>query len=42
VPDVSRRDVYLCGPPGVLEATREALRDAGVPRRRIHIERFDY
>jgi predicted ferric reductase len=42
VPDVSRRDVYLCGPPEVLEATREALRDAGVPRRRIHIERFDY
>ena len=42
VPDVARRDVYLCGPPGVLEATREALRDAGVPRRRIHIERFDY
>jgi predicted ferric reductase len=42
VPDVGRRDVYLCGPPGVLEATREALRDAGVPRRRIHIERFDY
>ena len=41
VPDLSRRDVYLCGPPGVLEATREALRDAGVPRRRIHIERFD-
>jgi ferredoxin-NADP reductase len=42
VPDIGRRDVYLCGPPGVLEATREALRDTGVPRRRIHIERFDY
>jgi predicted ferric reductase len=42
VPDIARRDVYLCGPPGVLEATRESLRDAGVPRRRIHIERFDY
>jgi predicted ferric reductase len=42
VPDIAQRDVYLCGPPGVLEATREALRDAGVPRRRIHIERFDY
>jgi predicted ferric reductase len=42
VPDVARRDVYLCGPAGLLETTREALRDAGVPRRRIHIERFDY
>lgn len=42
VPDVARRDVYLCGPAGVLEATRDALRDAGVPRRRIHVERFDY
>jgi predicted ferric reductase len=42
VPDVARRDVYLCGPSGLLETTREALRDAGVPRRRIHIERFDY
>ncbi len=42
VPDVARRDVYVCGPPSMMEATRRALRGAGVPRRRIHIERFDF
>ena len=42
VPDVAQRDVYVCGPPGMMEATRQALRGARVPRRRIHIERFDF
>jgi predicted ferric reductase len=41
VPDVARRDVYVCGPPGMVETARRALRTAGVPRRRIHTERFD-
>jgi predicted ferric reductase len=42
IPDVAKRDVYVCGPPGMMAATRRALRGAGVPRRRIHIERFDW
>ncbi|MEV7542510.1 ferric reductase-like transmembrane domain-containing protein [Streptomyces sp. NPDC089915] len=40
VPDLGERDVYLCGPPGMTEAARSALRDAGVPARRIHHESF--
>ncbi len=42
VPDVARRDVYVCGPPGMMAAARQALRGAGVPRRHIHTERFDF
>jgi predicted ferric reductase len=40
VPDLADHDVYVCGPePMTLAATR-ALREAGVPRRRIHSESF--
>jgi predicted ferric reductase len=41
VPDLGQRDVFLCGPPGLIKAAQESLRKAGVPRRRIHCERFD-
>jgi predicted ferric reductase len=41
VPDTARRDVYLCGPPGLVEGTTRQLMEAGVPRHRIHIEAFD-
>jgi ferredoxin-NADP reductase len=41
VPDTARRDVYLCGPPGMVESTTRQLREAGVPQRRIHVEAFD-
>jgi predicted ferric reductase len=41
VPDVAQRDVFLCGPPGLVKAATEGLRAAKVPRRRIHAERFD-
>ncbi|HEV3173536.1 MAG TPA: ferredoxin reductase family protein [Actinocrinis sp.] len=42
VPDVADRDVFLCGPPGMVEAARLALRRAGVNRRRLHHERFAF
>lgn len=42
VPDLARRDVFLCGPPAFLEALHRRLRRVGVPERHIHIERFDY
>jgi predicted ferric reductase len=42
VPDLARRDVYLCGPAGMTEATGRELRRAGVPRRHIHIESFEF
>ncbi|WP_405105753.1 ferredoxin reductase family protein [Micromonospora sp. NBC_01405] len=41
VPDVARRDVYLCGPPGLMEQSVRALRRAGVPRRQIHLATFE-
>jgi ferredoxin-NADP reductase len=40
VPDLGERDVYVCGPPGMTNAMLARLRDAGVPRRHIHAERF--
>jgi predicted ferric reductase len=42
VPDVQARDVYLCGPPGMTDQARHALRQAGVPRRQIHHESFTF
>jgi predicted ferric reductase len=42
VPDIAHRDVYLCGPPAMLEAVGRRLRDLGVPRRQVHFEHFDY
>ncbi len=41
VPDVVRRDVYVCGPPGMATSTTAALLAAGVPSRHIHREDFE-
>jgi predicted ferric reductase len=32
--------VFLCGPPAFLSSSRRSLRNLGVPRARIHLERF--
>jgi ferredoxin-NADP reductase len=40
VPDLAERDVYLCGPPGLVDRIVPDLRDAGVPGRQLHVERF--
>jgi predicted ferric reductase len=40
VPDIAGRDVYVCGPRSMTEATRTSLRRAGVPRRHIISEGF--
>ncbi len=40
VPDLTERDVYICGPPAMADATRRSVRAAGVPSRTIHTERF--
>src|ERR1700761_9015279 len=42
VPGLHRHDVYLCGPAGMTDTAIGALRDAGVPRRRIHHEKFEF
>jgi predicted ferric reductase len=41
VPDIAERDVYLCGPPAMIDAIHDSLREAGVARRQIHTERFE-
>ncbi|WP_406003754.1 ferric reductase-like transmembrane domain-containing protein [Streptomyces sp. NBC_00829] len=41
LPDIEKHDVYLCGPPGLAEESFQALREAGVPSRRIHHESFE-
>jgi len=33
-------EVFICGPEGMIDATERALLAAGVPRERIHTERF--
>jgi len=40
VPDVARRDVYLCGPPGLTGQLLDTLRVLGVPTGQIHAESF--
>ncbi|MER5776823.1 ferredoxin reductase family protein [Streptomyces sp. NPDC002039] len=42
VPDLVEHDVYLCGPPGMSDATRAALLRAGVPAGRVHSECFSF
>jgi predicted ferric reductase len=40
IPDIGRRDVYVCGPPGMADFIEKNVRHAGVPHHHIHIERF--
>jgi ferredoxin-NADP reductase len=42
VPDIAERDVYVCGPPGMCEATRASLERSGVSRRHVVYERFAF
>jgi predicted ferric reductase len=41
VPGLEQQDAYVCGPPGMTSAAVQALRGAGVPKRRIHFESFE-
>jgi predicted ferric reductase len=42
VPDVSARDVYVCGPDGFSQGLISAVRRLGVPEQRIHRESFAF
>ena len=42
LPDLSSRDVFLCGPPAFVDALGRRVKRIGVPHSRIHFERFDY
>ena len=38
VPDISDREVFICGSPGLAETATRSLKSLGVPARRIHQE----
>lgn len=40
VPDIKNREVFVCGPPGMMTTLRSSLRTLRIPRSRIHYERF--
>ncbi|MFD3373471.1 MULTISPECIES: ferric reductase-like transmembrane domain-containing protein [unclassified Streptomyces] len=40
VPDIGDRDVFLCGPPPMMNAVLGSLRVLNVPKQQIHFERF--
>jgi predicted ferric reductase len=42
VPDLARRDVYVCGPKGVITAVTAVLRRLHVPGRQIHHDPFEF
>jgi predicted ferric reductase len=42
VPDVARRECFVCGPPGMIVAIRRRLRLLGVPAAQVHHERFEF
>ncbi len=40
VPDIAERDVFICGPVGLIDSIVPNLRRADVPRGHLHVERF--
>ncbi len=42
VPDIGRRDVYLCGPPGLVGASVAVLKKLHLPKRQIHLDPFEF
>jgi predicted ferric reductase len=40
VPDIAERDVFLCGPPPMMNAVLRTLDELRVPKRQVHFERF--
>jgi ferredoxin-NADP reductase len=42
IPDLAAHEVYVCGPPGMTATATRSLRAAGVPRRHIHHESFEF
>lgn len=40
VPDITDRDVFVCGPPAMTSAVLRSLRALDVPRPQVHSERF--
>jgi predicted ferric reductase len=42
IPDIHDRDVFMCGPPPLTSAVREALETLGLPLQQLHEERFAF
>jgi predicted ferric reductase len=42
LPDITQRDVYVCGPPRMVDVVRHRLQVIGVPAGQVHFERFEY
>jgi ferredoxin-NADP reductase len=42
IPGLAQHDVYVCGPAGMTDAVIRELLVAGVPRRNIHRESFEF
>jgi len=40
LPDIARREVYLCGPPAMMKILERNVRHAGVDAKHTHIDRF--
>ncbi|ROO52335.1 putative ferric reductase [Micromonospora sp. Llam0] len=40
VPDITEREVFVCGPPAMTTAVVDSVRAIGVPNAQIHAERF--
>ena len=41
-PDLAQRDIYICGPAGMMQRVLEGLRRLRVPESQIHYERFAF
>jgi ferredoxin-NADP reductase len=42
VPDISMRDVYLCGPPPMMDGVLSILKKIGLSKHKIHYEKFAF
>ena len=42
VPDVGRRDVFVCGPPGLVDDVAATLAQLKLPRRQLHLLHFRF
>jgi ferredoxin-NADP reductase len=40
VPDITERDVYVCGPPAMTSTVVSSLRQLNVPNNQVHAEKF--
>ncbi len=41
IPDLPDRTVYICGLHNMVEGTKQLCEDLGVPKERVHIEKWD-